>query len=666
MAQENTNVGSKSFSSKIVVLGLSAVFLTYFLAYFMTLGLNVASPMIAADLNGMNLFSWAISIPALAMAFTTLLFGKFSDMYGRRTMLLVSMFFFMAGAIIGAISQTFVINIIARVVNGLGLGALSALCFSVIGDLYAEPVQRSKWTGLLNIGAGVAAAIGPILVGIITDNLSWRYFFWVTVPIALISIILVSIGVPRLTEREEHKIDYLGALLMAVASSCMILGFSFTDSHPWISFHVCGLLIISIIFWYLFIMVELKAKEPILDPQVFTNRTFMTAAVAAFLSFFGFIGIMSYYPLFLQGVQGTSAKISGAMLTPFSVLMAFMGVPAGLVIAKTKKYKWMLTLSYALLTVAMFCLFFINQATPLWLGVVIMILGGFGVGSIPTTNILLVQFALPVRLRGISVAAIFFMCALGTAVAPAILGPAMNAKYKAKLDVLLPSELAVNIDAATLKSIADPKVLMSKTALDELQGAFKGIENQGKELLEQTIQAIRNALQSGLKVLFLIGSFALLIAFLFILTIPEVSADAEAFVMHDDKSTAENIKQPLSSIIISIILFISSMLNFILIGLSDYRFIYICIGILFGLCQLISASFIFMGERIGRTIFSITIPVLLVIITILAHRPIILTGFIGYGILMFFLFRPKNSEWFDQIAAINEGNMAQNNNTDGD
>ncbi|MBN2417995.1 MAG: MFS transporter, partial [Deltaproteobacteria bacterium] len=454
-------------------------------------------------------------------------FGKFSDMYGRRTMLLVSLFFYMAGSILAALSPTFVVNIIARSINGLGLGALSALCFSVIGDLYADPAQRSRWTGLLNIPAGVAATLVPVLVGSIIDNLSWRYFFWMTVPIAFICAILVGIGLPGRTERTEHKIDYIGAFMLAVASSCMILGVSFTDSHPWVSFHVGGLLVVSIVFWCLFIMVELKAKEPILDPQVFTNRTFMTAAIAAFLSFFGFIGIMNYFPLFLQGVQGTSAQLSGTVLTPFTVLMAFMGVPAGFLIAKTKRYKWIFILSYGLLTAAMFMLAFFNQSTPLWLGFVVMILGGIGVGSIPTTNILVVQFALPMKFRGISVAAIFFMVALGTAVAPAILGPAMNTTYSKRLDALLPQDLNTNLDSETLLSIADPSVLMSKEAMAKLKSACDRIGEANPMLFDQTVQAIRSSLQSGLKVLFLTGAFALLIAFLSIITIPKVPIGSE-------------------------------------------------------------------------------------------------------------------------------------------
>ncbi|MFC1493926.1 hypothetical protein ACFL6W_01480, partial [Thermodesulfobacteriota bacterium] len=183
-------------------------------------------------------------------------------------------------------------------------------------------------------------------------------------------------------------------------------------------------------------------------------------------------------------------------------------------------------MSYAGLTAAMFMLFFFNQSTPLWLGVIVMIFGGVGVGSIPTTNILVVQFALPVKFRGISIAAIFFIVALGNAAAPAILGPVMNVTYENKLRSLLPKDLELHIDASTLDSIADPRVLMSEEAMEELKKAFSKNEEIKPELFDDTIQAIRSALKSGLNLLFLIGAFALFVALLFIITIPEVPIES--------------------------------------------------------------------------------------------------------------------------------------------
>ena len=511
-------------------LGLAALFLTFFLSGLMTNGLSIASPKIAADLNGMGLFSWAISLPGLAAAFVTLLYGRLSDLYGRKIMILVSLAFFLIGAILAAVSQTFVFNIAARIINALGYGALAALCFAVIGDFFA-PVQRSKWTGLLQIAA-VAAA--PPLIGNLIDRLNWRFFFWIFVPAAIASIILVAVGLPSKTARSAPKIDYVGACVLAVASSSMILGFSYADRRPWLSMHVFGLLLVSLIFWYLFIYIERKVKEPILDPQVFTNRTYLTAAVATFLSFFGFVGIMSYYPLFLQGVQGATATLSGWVLWPFSILMATMGVPAGLLLAKTKRYKWMMVSSYGVLAAGMFCMVFFNVETPVWLGVFVMVLAGLGVGAIPTINILIVQFALPKRLLGIAVASIFFVVAIGQAVTPAIMGSAMNVTYETKLQELMPADASVQMDEGTFASLADSRVLMNENAMARLEDAI----GADISLYAQTVRAIRGALRSGLKTVFLIGTITMLAAFLIILTIPEVSMDAE---VQDKKSTPSSI-----------------------------------------------------------------------------------------------------------------------------
>jgi MFS family permease len=211
------------------------------------------------------------------------------------------------------------------------------------------------------------------------------------------------------------------------------------------------------------------------------------------------------------------------------MLMAFMGVPAGLLLAKTKRYKWMLVSSYGVLTVGMFCMIFFNVETPIWMGVLVMVLAGLGVGSIPTINILIVQFALPKRLLGIAVAAIFFMVAIGQAVTPAIMGSAMNVTYEKKLKILLPREVNLRMDKATFDSLADSRVLMDKNAMAGLENALHANEN----LYAQTVRTIRSAFRSGLKTVFLIGAIAMLAAFLVILTIPEVSMDVE---VRDKKS----------------------------------------------------------------------------------------------------------------------------------
>ncbi len=361
--------------------GLAAIFIAYFTSYFVMSTMNNAMPRIAAELNGMQYYSWAIAIPALVSAFVTLIFGKLSDMYGRRVMLMISMGLMLLGAVLSAASQTFNLLIGALCVLSLGMGAIQPLSFSVLGDMFA-PVERGRWAGLLNISSGIAAFVGPTLGGWFVDNLNWHYIFWMDIPFILLAGGIILFGLPALNHREKHRIDFLGSVYLAVASTTLILGLSWAGStYPWISFQILGLLGISLLFWGLFLRVESRAAEPMLDPKVLTNRTFLTASLSALMSIFGFTAILAYFPLFLQGVQNASAVLSGKIVTPFSVLASFMGVPAGFLIARTKRYKWMYVTGYAILVLVMAGTVSLNARTAPGWGFVLSALAGVGYHS---------------------------------------------------------------------------------------------------------------------------------------------------------------------------------------------------------------------------------------------------------------------------------------------
>ena len=450
-------------TKKKVALGLWAVFITYFVAMFFMNSVNIAQPMQVADLNGMALFSWIIALPALGSAVATLMFGKLSDMYGRRSILLTSMSLFLVGTILSAISTSMAFAIAARVILMLGQGALAPLCFSVIGDLF-EPAARARWSGMLNVPAGIAATIAPTMGGMLTESsMGWRGLFWIMVPLVLISGALVAVGIPGRNEKVEQKVDFLGIVVMVIASATLIIGVSWLGDPTRLGIGI-GLVVVSLAAWAGFIAVEKKAEAPILDPQVLFNRTFITAAGAGFMSFFGLLGVMIYSPVFAQNVMGISPAVSGSMLTPFAMLFAFMGVPAGFVLAKTKKYKWMFISGYAILTVAMFIMWQFTAETPIWLFVIITALVGFANGVMPTINTLVAQFAVPRRLLGVAIGAIFFVVMMGMAIAPAILGLAQN-------------------------SAAD--------------------------------------LEAGLKLIFMVGAIGMAVSLLMVITIPEVSMDVE-------------------------------------------------------------------------------------------------------------------------------------------
>ena len=435
-----------------------------------------------AEFDGMALFSWLIALPGLAGAAGTLLFGKLSDVYGRRTIMLLSIAIFSVGLGISALSTSMVFLVTAQTFMTIGHFPIYPLCFAVVGDLFPSS-QRAKWTGLLNIPVGFAALVGPVIGGIVAESLfGWRGLFWGTIPLNLIAGGLVAYALPDTSQKVKPKLDVLGTLVMVAATTTLILGFSWLGTPGKFWAGVIQLLV-SLGAWVVFIQIEKRAEAPILDLQVLFNRTFVTAAIAGLLSFFGTVAIGGYSPIFVQEVMAVSPTISGSMLTPFSTLVAFMGVPIGFLLAKTKKYRGMLILGYAVVMLAMLAMWRFTASTPIWVYVVVTAIGGIGLGILPTINAVVAQFAVPKNLLGVAVGAIFFFQMVGIAVSPAILGFAQN-------------------------SVPD--------------------------------------LEGGLKMVFLASAIAMALALLLILTIPEISLDPDEMNESESAKPVASVETSLS------------------------------------------------------------------------------------------------------------------------
>ena len=448
---------------RTVAFGVTAVFITQFVSFLFINAKNIATPQMIAEFDGMSLFAWLIALPALAGSISTLLLGKLSDIYGRRTILLLCIGILILGLGLTTQSTSMVFLVATATFMSIGHFPIVPFCFATIGDLF-DPTERAKWTGLLSLPGGVAALIGPVLGGIVTESVvGWRGLYWGAIPLMLVAAVLIALTFPKNAQQIKPKIDWFGALAMAVATTTLIIGFSRVGVQGQIGIGVI-LLIISAIAWVGFVQIEKRAEAPILDPQVLFNRTFMTAAGTGMLSFFGMLGIMAYSPIFVQQVMQISPAVSGSMLTPYTVLVAFMGIPVGFMTAKTKKYKWLYLIGYPIVTLALFAMWRFTASTPIWLYVLVTSVAAFGLGVIPTVNTLVAQFSVPRRLLGVAVGAIFFFQMIGIAVAPAILG------------------------------------LAQSTAPD---------------------------LESGLKLVFLMGAVAMTISTLLITTIPQISVDDE-------------------------------------------------------------------------------------------------------------------------------------------
>jgi len=458
-----TSIQHDPSNQRKIAIGVWAIFVAEFVSLLFANARNITQPGIIAEFNGLALFSWLIALPGLAGAAATLLFGKLSDVYGRRAIILLSIIIFSVGLAISAMSTSMVFLVAATTFMTIGHFPIYPLCFAVVGDLFPSS-QRAKWTGLLNIPVGFAALLGPVLGGGVAESVfGWRGLFWGTIPLILAAGGLVAFALPNNAQKVKPKMDVLGTIAMVGATTSLIRGFSWLGTPNKLGAGALQLLF-SLVAWVAFIQIEKRAEAPILDPQVLFNRTFVTAAVAGLLSFFALVAITGYSPIFVQDVMAVSPTISGSMLTPFSALATFIGIPVGFLLARTKKYRWMYNFGYAAVTLALLAMWRFTASTPIWVYALATGIAGIGLGMLPTINAVVAQFAVPKELLGVAIGAIFFFQMIGIAVSPAILGFAQN------------------------------------NASD---------------------------LEGGLKLVFLFSAIALAVALLIILTIPEISLDAK-------------------------------------------------------------------------------------------------------------------------------------------
>ena len=536
MTESSPQSTDYNYSKRQILFGIVSIFAVYSSMAYAVQSLGIARPKVAAELDGMSIYHWAVSIPSLFSAFATLIFGKFSDMYGRRAMLMITLAISFVGTVMCALSPSFTFLIVASAIAAIGSGAMMPLTFSVVGDLF-PPEKRGKWIGLLNVPVGVFALIGPTLGGWFVDNpaLGWRWLYWVSLPLLVICLLTTPVGVPSIRSATRGKIDVRGCVLVAIASAATIIGLSFAgDRYNWSSWQIVSLLLVAMIFWVLFIRSENHAEEPILDPKVFRNRSFLTVSVSSFLAGFGQMGMLMYFVMFLQGVQintdferfiepigrffGFSVghtTISGIIITPMSVVMAFISVPVGFMMGRSKNFKWMYITGYAILTAVMFGVITLGQDSSQWLSVAAATLSGIGLGAIPPLNTMVVQTAVPQKLLGVAMGAFFFCMLMGSAISPAVLGSAMNSTYKATLTASMPDELKAG---DFLETAGNPRVLLDQNEMNKMEADFAAKGHAS--LFPQTVSAIRDSLASGVRGVFWISAVAMLLAFLLICTLP--------------------------------------------------------------------------------------------------------------------------------------------------
>lgn len=404
-----------------------AAILAMFLASIDITIVGTAMPTIIGSLGGLSLFSWVFSIYLLTSTTTVPIYGKLADLFGRKSMFLLGTALFLAGSMLCGLSQTMVQLITFRAIQGLGAGAVLPITLTIIGDIFPLE-QRARMQGFFGGVWGISAIIGPALGGLIVDNLSWRWVFYVNAPLGVVVLWMMGVYLQESLAPRRPRIDYLGSAALTLGVTALLLALlQGGQSLPWTSPVILLLLGGAAITLVFFLRHELHFPEPMLPLDLFKNRVIAGSSAAGFLGGAIMIGLSSYMPLFVQGAMLGTAINAGTVVTPMSVGWPLASIVASRLVLVVG-YRTTAFVGMILDVAAALLLLTVNLRTPTSFLVAVMFVGGMGLGLINTSFIIAVQNAVGWSRRGVATALLQFMRSLGSTVGMAVLGAAFNAR----------------------------------------------------------------------------------------------------------------------------------------------------------------------------------------------------------------------------------------------
>ncbi|WP_436232774.1 MDR family MFS transporter [Actinacidiphila alni] len=397
-ATDAEKAGPRQRSVRVVMFGLMTALL---LAMLDNMIVGTAMPTIVGELGGLNHLSWVVTAYTLATAASTPIWGKLGDMYGRKGIFLTSIVLFLFGSALSGMSQSMDQLISFRAVQGLGAGGLMVGVMAIIGELI-PPRERGKYQGLMAGVMAVAMIGGPLVGGSITDNWGWRWSFYINLPIGVIALAMVTIVLHLPKKRVQGRIDYLGAALLTVAITSLVLLTTWGGTqYAWGSAQIIGLLVLGLAALAAFLWAETRAAEPVLPLRIFRSANFSLISLVAFIVGFTMFGAMTFLPLFQQTVQGASATNSGLLLLPLLLAMLVVSMVAGRITTSTGKYKIFPLVGGALMTVGLFLLSTMDVHTSRFTSGLYMAVLGAGMGFIMQITMLIAQNSVEMKDIGV-------------------------------------------------------------------------------------------------------------------------------------------------------------------------------------------------------------------------------------------------------------------------
>jgi len=399
---------------------------------------GTALPRIVSDLGGLNHLSWVVTAYLLTSTASTPLWGKISDLYGRRIIFQATIVIFLIGSALCGLAQNMPELIIFRAIQGIGGGGLMAIAFAIIGDVI-PPRERGRYQGYFGAVFGVSSVAGPLLGGWLTDAINWRWVFYINLPIGAAALVVTSIALRMPVVKRNHKIDYLGATTIVASVTSLLLYLNWAGEHyGWLDFRAFWLVIVALVFAVLFVFVEFRAEEPIIPMRLFRNEIFTVGNIFGFLIGSALFGGAVFLPLYFQTVQGMSPTRSGLAMLPMVAGMFSMSIASGVLITRTGKYKIYPIVGTVILALSFFLMSTIEWNTPYWQIAIFAFLFGIGLGLAMMTIVTPIQNAVEMRDMGVATSATTFGRSLGGAIGAALFG----AILASRLTVYLAEELA--------------------------------------------------------------------------------------------------------------------------------------------------------------------------------------------------------------------------------
>jgi EmrB/QacA subfamily drug resistance transporter len=435
---DGTAAQAPALGHRQAMVVFSGLLLVMLLAALDSTIVSTALPTIVGDLGGLEHLAWVVTGYLLAQTIVTPVYGKLGDLYGRKIVLQSAVALFLAGSVLCGLSRTMTQLILFRALQGLGGGGLMVTSQAVVGDII-PPRDRGRYQGIFGAVFGVASIAGPLLGGYFTTHLSWRWIFYINLPLGIAALGVLAVTLPSRSATRSHAIDYAGAALLAVVLSAVTL---FSDlgggAYPWSSPLILGLIATGLLGLAMFVVVERAAKEPVLPPRLFGDRSFAVTSVIGLIVGFAMFGSITYFPVFLQVVKGVSPTASGLQMLPMMGGMLTMSVISGQLISRLGRYKIFPILGTGIMTAGLFLLSRLSLGSSVYLTSAYILLLGVGLGMVMQVLVIAVQNAVDYRDLGVATSGATLFRLIGGSLGTAILGAIFASRLTANLARMMP------------------------------------------------------------------------------------------------------------------------------------------------------------------------------------------------------------------------------------